>query len=145
LASFSLLAGLGYILYYLPQLPDEVPIHLNARGEVDGWGSPWLMLLLPMIGLGLWIGLSLVQRNPEMYNYPVELNEDNQEVQYALAVRFIRFIKASTMILFAYICKGMVGLALNETNFFGFWILPVIFVVLFAGIGTYIWFARKYA
>ncbi|WP_322817006.1 SdpI family protein [Chloroflexus sp.] len=43
-----LMWGFGLIL--LPSIPDPAPIHWNAAGEVDGYGSPWLVaLLLPII------------------------------------------------------------------------------------------------
>jgi len=31
----------------LPLIPDPAPIHWNAAGEVDGFGSPWLVAFLP--------------------------------------------------------------------------------------------------
>jgi len=145
LLSFSLLLGFGYVLYYLPSLPEEVPIHLNGRGEVDGWGSPWVMLMLPVIGLGVWIIMTLVQRSPENFNYPVKITEENKAYQYALSLRFMRFIKASIMVLFAFICKGMVDLALTGSTYFGNWLLIVILGVLLSSIGLYIWLARRNA
>ncbi len=30
-----------------PLLPDPAPIHWNAAGEIDGYGSPWLAAFLP--------------------------------------------------------------------------------------------------
>lgn len=45
----------------LVKAPDRIPIHWNAKGEVDGWGSKWVgLLIVPAItiafyGLLLWI------------------------------------------------------------------------------------------
>ncbi|MCW1969901.1 MAG: SdpI family protein [Anaerolineae bacterium] len=34
-----------------PYMGERVPIHWNIRGEIDGWGSPWVSLLTsPVIG-----------------------------------------------------------------------------------------------
>lgn len=48
------LAMFGVAAWYYPQLPDPVPTHWNAAGEVDGWtGKPWGVYLFPVITLGL--------------------------------------------------------------------------------------------
>lgn len=39
----------GFGLIMLPSIPDPAPIHWNAAGEVDGYGSPWIVALLPPI------------------------------------------------------------------------------------------------
>jgi uncharacterized membrane protein len=40
--------------WFLPVLPDPVPTHWNAAGEVDGWtAKPWGVFLLPLITLCL--------------------------------------------------------------------------------------------
>jgi uncharacterized membrane protein len=48
-----LLAVAGSAVVY-PMLPPRVPIHWNARGEIDGWGSPLLgALLMPLLMIGI--------------------------------------------------------------------------------------------
>ena len=38
------------------QLPERVPIHFNAQGEVNGWGPKWMnAFLLPAIGVGMYL------------------------------------------------------------------------------------------
>lgn len=41
---------------FLPSMPDQIPIHWNLAGEIDGYGSKWLVLFLAalpaaMVGL----------------------------------------------------------------------------------------------
>lgn len=36
-------------LILLPSLPEKVPMHINFRGEIDGWGSKNQSLALPVI------------------------------------------------------------------------------------------------
>ena len=44
----------GIAVWFYPQLPDLVPSHWNAVGEVDGYtAKPWGVLLLPTITLGM--------------------------------------------------------------------------------------------
>jgi uncharacterized membrane protein len=44
----------------LPSIPDPAPIHWNAAGEVDGYGSPWIVALLPPIVATIMALLALV-------------------------------------------------------------------------------------
>jgi uncharacterized membrane protein len=41
-------------LVMIQLLPDRVPIHFNAQGEADGWGSPWVLILTPLTNLVIW-------------------------------------------------------------------------------------------
>ena len=52
---------------------EEVPLHWNARGEIDSWGDTWTIVLLPVIALALYGLLSLLQRRPQWCNYPCKI------------------------------------------------------------------------
>ncbi|MCP2013277.1 putative membrane protein [Deinococcus sp. HSC-46F16] len=47
------LLSLVALLVLLPSLPEQVPLHFNAAGEADRYGSPLELLTLPLMGLGL--------------------------------------------------------------------------------------------
>ena len=63
IAAALILAFLAAALSVLawPQLPDPAPLHFDASGQADGFGSPWvvaalvpvLQLLLPLLILGI--------------------------------------------------------------------------------------------
>lgn len=66
------LSGLGLVLTLalLPALPDRVPLHWNAAGQVDGWGTRLSALLLPVTTLGLnALFLVLPAIDPKRKNY----------------------------------------------------------------------------
>jgi uncharacterized membrane protein len=44
------LAGTGW---FYSGLPDQIPIHWNIRGEVDGYGGKWTLFLLPAFMVGM--------------------------------------------------------------------------------------------
>ena len=44
-----LLASVVAFFWYLPDLPARVPIHWGADGNINGWGSPWTLLIFPAI------------------------------------------------------------------------------------------------
>ena len=45
----------GVAAWVYPMLPDPMPSHWNAAGEVDDWMSkPWGALVMPLVALGSW-------------------------------------------------------------------------------------------
>jgi len=48
------LALFGFLVAMMGQLKNEMPLHFNASGVVDRFGSPADLLLLPIIGLIAW-------------------------------------------------------------------------------------------
>ena len=42
---------LVYLFIHFRSLPETIPVHFNALGEVDGWGSRATIWFLPGIGL----------------------------------------------------------------------------------------------
>lgn len=60
------------ILYLVTQfgnLPDRVPEHFNAGGEADRWGSKMELIILPLVGGGLWLLFTVMEKYPYTYNY----------------------------------------------------------------------------
>ncbi|MDB4874170.1 MAG: hypothetical protein JWM41_616 [Gemmatimonadetes bacterium] len=42
-------------IYAYPRLPDRVPTHWGVHGQIDGYGSKWMtLILMPLMVLGLW-------------------------------------------------------------------------------------------
>ncbi|KIL49065.1 DUF1648 domain-containing protein [Jeotgalibacillus campisalis] len=107
-----------YLVLNASMLPDQIPTHFNAAGEPDDWSSIGFILLLPAIGVVLWIGLTILERYPHVYNY-IRLNEDNVEFQYRNARMMINVIKNLILILFSYLTWQTVRVGLNETDGLG--------------------------
>jgi uncharacterized membrane protein len=56
IAGVLILAAAAYSAVLYPQLPNQIPIHWNARGQIDGWGSKdFGLFLMPGIMAGLLI------------------------------------------------------------------------------------------
>ena len=68
----SLLCLVGVVVYLIlawGNIPDRIPGHYNALGEVDHWSSKTSLIVLPIISWGLFGFITLVER------YPVEGGE----------------------------------------------------------------------
>lgn len=106
-ALFFLLASWGVGVWIQLDNRAEVPLHFNARGEVDRWGAASTALLLPAIALGLYGLLTWVQSHPKWCNYPVEITDANREPVYRQMSRIVYRIKVLVMALFLYLTLGV--------------------------------------
>ena len=54
-------ATLAVAAYLYPTLPEQIPTHWNAAGEVDGYtAKPWGVLILPGCAVLTWVLMKLV-------------------------------------------------------------------------------------
>jgi uncharacterized membrane protein len=127
-----------YIIMKWKTLPSEIPAHFNGAGEVDRYGSKFELLILPVIGLLLWIFLDFIERKPHVHNYPARLNESNVEAFYLSSRRMLNVLKNVFLLLFAFISFQTVRIALGEATSLGVWFLPIVlfgtFVPIIVGI-----------
>jgi hypothetical protein len=74
-----LAAGLSALLLFvlwtgsalaLMQLPASVAVHYNLQGRPDRYGSPLVMLLMPLLGTLMYFGFGRLARYPHRFNYP---------------------------------------------------------------------------
>lgn len=139
------LIGIGIfllsILYMIVQwgmIPDKVPGHFNAAGEVDRWGSKVELIILPIMGFFMLFMMGAFEKAPHMHNYPKRLNESNVEQFYLNSRRMLNATKNICLIIFAYINFGMIQIALGQAQSLGKWnilaLILAVFIPLIIGI-----------
>ncbi|WP_433748393.1 DUF1648 domain-containing protein [Falsibacillus pallidus] len=139
LNSFGIIAFAGTIFYALlswGDLPSRIPTHFNAAGEVDGMGAKGSIWALPVIGLFLWIGLTILENYPHVYNY-INLTEQTAERQYKNAVMMVNVLKNLIIVLFSYLTWVGIQIGKGIQEGLGTWFLPVFLVLI---LGTVIFF-----
>lgn len=77
-------------IFYV-DLPEEIPIHFNFKGEADGFGSKTNIWFLPLLTLIMYYGMNLVilKVKPWQMNYPVRVTEKNAPQLYAMNLRML--------------------------------------------------------
>ncbi|OPA74632.1 hypothetical protein BVG16_23010 [Paenibacillus selenitireducens] len=126
-----------YVGLLWTNVQDIIPIHFNVAGEVDGWGSKYLMLFLPATNLLIFSLLSMISRYPHTFSYPVEITEVNVQEKYGLARMMLSWLKLEITLLSSYVEWSMMQVALGERMGLGSWFLPVSFIAVFGTIGWY--------
>lgn len=133
----ALLAILYCTARYWPDLPATIPTHFGTSGLPDGWGSKNSIFTLPIISLVIFTGLTVLYHYPHIYNYPVKIIEENALVQYRLARSLISGIKASIILLFAYLQWFTVQNAFNRVNGLGGWFTAMSLLLTLAPVIVY--------
>lgn len=60
-------------------IKEPIPTHFSISGQIDGYGSAWVAVLLPVVMVALAVLLSVFGHfgNPYKWNLPFKLNEKN--------------------------------------------------------------------
>jgi uncharacterized membrane protein len=119
---------LGSVIYLIITwnlLPNELPAHYNALGEVDRWGTKWELIILPIVGAFIIVLMEVLEKYPEVHNYPQRFNESNVEKFYLLSRKLVNQFKNICLIIIALILFESVSIALGWGNGFGMWFLPI--------------------
>ena len=124
------IVGVLYSFVSLTTLPSEVPIHFNFAGEADGWGSKYVLLVLPLIGIVTVLALEAVEKRPHIHNYPHYVNEANVRQFYEVSVRTSNLIKNGTLLIFGLIQIEIVQSAKEAPFTFGVTLGGIIALVL---------------
>lgn len=126
-----LLAMWGWTFTHYSTLPDTIPTHFNASGEADGFGSKASLIALPIIATLLFIGLTVLNRYPHIFNYPTSITQDNALQLYTLATRMLRYLKLVLALVFGGIEFMTIQNATGKEAGLGAWFLPLTLVLVF--------------
>ena len=119
-------------------LPVSIPIHYNLEGQADGFGEKFNIFTLPVISTLMFIGLSLLNNYPHIFNYQIEITEENATDQYAIATRMLRYLKLIIVVVFGLISYKTIESSENQSDGIGIWFLPLILGLIFIPIAYFI-------
>ncbi|MCX6278334.1 MAG: DUF1648 domain-containing protein [Bacteroidetes bacterium] len=137
LAIFAILSFIGYSIYWFPRVPQIIPIHFNAKGEVNDYGNKASILIFPIIALFTYALLTVIALFPYNFNFAGKITPENAPRQYRLATRFIRILKTVIIFIFFYISAMIIRTAMNKTDRIGIWDIPVILCAIFIPLIVY--------
>ena len=108
-----------------PRLPASIPTHFDAAGNANDYSSKSMIFLLPGIALVLYAGLSILNRFPYIFNYPVNITRENAFRMYRHATRMIRILNFLIVIMFLYLNWQTIAVAKGSSSGLGAWFLPL--------------------
>jgi len=129
---------LGVIIYLFinwSNIPDNLAGHYNAAGNIDRWGSKGEILITPIIAWIMYIGLTIIERFPQIWNTGIKVTESNKEKVYRILKNLLGTLKVYLVFIFLFITVYQSILLPLPT-----WFLPVSLILVF---GTLLFFIVK--
>lgn len=117
-----------FVFVFWRRIPEIIPAHYNASGEIDRWGSKWELFIFPLIGGVTCLFMQLFEKYPEWYNYPKRFNESNAEQFYLNGRKMVNQLKNIWLIFFSILLLEAVFLSLGINFVIGQWLLPLLII-----------------
>ena len=92
----------AYALIGSSTLPESIAIHVNARGEADGFGARGMIFLSPAIGLLFWVILSAVSSSRSLVghlNFPFPIPDEAKDRVVELSRAMIAWMTAAVTVM----------------------------------------------
>jgi len=115
---------------YYRDLPDEIPSHFGFKGMPDGFGNKGSIWALPIIGVLLYIGFSLLNYFVIVKNKVKSSDKYGEPIARENVLRLMQIIKLMLSVAFAYILWQTIRVSLGETEGLGVWFLPTFIVLM---------------
>ena len=122
LEALGFLILIGVIVYPFLEyasLPDRVPVHYDASGTPDRYGSKSHVWIIVILSSFLYIGMFFLNRFPHLFNFPMEITEENAERQYRLATKMIRGVNVIIVAGFFFINYQSIEVAKGNADGLG--------------------------
>lgn len=109
----------GFTLFHFNDLPEQIPIHYNAKGIPDGFDTRIHVWGLPLIATLLFLLLAGLQKRTGIQQIELQL------------LQWMQLLIQGT---FTYIQLQTFFVAVNKSNGLGSWFLPVVVISFLAPI-----------
>lgn len=131
LIGITLLLGIWlFPLLNYSELPESIPLHFNAQGDADDFGSKMTIWILPGIATVTFFLLFILNKFPHLHNYMVNITEENALINYRISTRLLRFINMFCMIIFGAIIYDIVSISKgSQPKILNIWFLSVTIII----------------
>ena len=132
------LTGIVLLITSWGSLPVSVPTHFDAAGIPDSYGPKSQLLLLPIINAGLYLMITVFERFPRIFNFPVDITEENAQYEYQTGREMMVCLKTEVVGIFTYMLWRSVETAKGVFNGMGYWFVIVTLALIFGSMTYYI-------
>jgi uncharacterized membrane protein len=104
------------VIRIYPSLPEKMVRHINSGGEPTAYGGKSTVFGVSFVNLGLYLLLTILNRYPHLFNYPVTITEENAKFQYQIARSYLSILKLSMIIIFMIVCWNIIYLSVDKSK-----------------------------
>lgn len=115
-----------YLVLFWSTIPEKIPGHYNSSGLIDRWGNKSELWFIFVIGVLMFLGLSVVEH---FLKLNIETSKSNQEKVYLLTKGLLINNKFVLTINFTYLIINSL-LCLNLPGWYNLVFVGVIFIII---------------
>lgn len=141
----AVILGFAVVGMHWTDLPYSIPIHFDLSGRADGYGSKWLLWILPVVNLGLFyaIGKTGSPAWRKYMNPAVPLTEENSDHQLKLSLTLLAQVRLIVSVLLSYLAYSSALAAVEGTGKIDATVIYGLLAAPFLCIGMHMWRASK--
>jgi uncharacterized membrane protein len=115
-----------YLIISWSELPEKIPGHYDAYGNIDRWGSKTEIIVMPIFAWFMFISISILERFPQVWNTGVKVTEANAYKVYSTLYDMIITLKIILTLVFSFLIINSIHMS-NLPSIF----LPVMLFLVF--------------
>lgn len=100
--SFILILFLGTLIAWF-KLPNELPNHIDSYGNIKDYTTKNFVFFFSILGSALSLLILKLSKYPKIYNYTVEITDENKEIQYSIASKAMKVLAFQIVVLFMFL------------------------------------------
>lgn len=128
------------VIVFYRDIPSQVPLHYNIYGEADAYSRKWAIFIVPIVMMITYIALSILQKKPHIFNYPIKVTEQNKIKLYEVGVEMVVVFKAMSLLMLSSLSISSILDSINKNGYINAWLIIAI-VLLWVII--FIYYIRK--
>ena len=141
--------GLGMlaVLYWITwtalngpdHLPGRIPTHFDRAGNPNAWGSPVMLMFLPIVATGVYLLITVLASIPATrINLPVQVTEVNLPFIQQQTRNMVSWVKVEMVCLFTYVQWTIIQAARNSEFRISPAMIPVFLLCVLGTVGIYL-------
>jgi uncharacterized membrane protein len=119
-------------------VPVRIPTHFDLSGTPNGWGSPKMLFLLPVVASCVYLLISVLASMPAAFRYSIRVNPENLPGLQDKTRMMISWIKLEMTCLFTYVQWSIIQAARDSHWHMSPLMVPIFLVVVFGTIGWHL-------
>lgn len=135
----------AYAVWGPNPLPERIPTHFDPAGNPNGWGTPAMLWLVPLMSTIIYLLMTWVARFPSAFNFPMHTTLAMRPRLEAIALGMISWLKVEVVALFAWIQYQAIAVARHGRGTVSQLFMPLALVVIFGTIAAHIMSLRRAA
>lgn len=125
LGAIAIVISFALPALYYQDLPENLPRHYGLDGVPDAYGGKGIIWVLPIMGLPLYLIISLISTIPSLINLPFKPSPEKIEIYQRKYSRMIRIMNVGMVCTFAFLTYNSIQIGLGNQTQLAQYFMPI--------------------